>query len=179
MSYEGPPGLISLRAVFLLQTLFAPATWAVPCIVAYGPPVVNNWVHARTRRVPTEIVRDLGTSLKAAADPQHIGMSSTRRFGRFPRHFPGSIPNILWSSGLRTQWWGEIRCHNHDYRKTTAYRSRPARHVESRGADVHIRIVAWFLGRLLGLTVAAVSGRSTGPRVCRRAQPAWCLCRDH
>jgi len=63
-------------AVFLLQTLFAPATWAVPCIVPYGPPVVNNWVHARTRRVPTEIVRDLTTGLKAVVDPQHLGILS-------------------------------------------------------------------------------------------------------
>ena len=63
-------------AVFLLQTLFAPATWAVPCIVPYGSPVVNNWVHARTRRVPTEIVRDLTTGLKAVVDPQHLGILS-------------------------------------------------------------------------------------------------------
>ena len=69
--------VITPRAVFLLQTLFAPATWAVPCIVAYGSPVVNNWVHARTRRVPTEIVRDLGTNLKAAVDPQHLGILSS------------------------------------------------------------------------------------------------------
>jgi len=67
-------GFADLRAVFLLQTLFVPATWAVPCIVPYGPPVVNNWVHARTRRVPTEIVRDLASSLKAVVDPQHLGI---------------------------------------------------------------------------------------------------------
>ena len=64
--------VITPWAVFLLQTLFAPATWAVPCIVAYGPPVVNNSVHARNRRVLTEIMRDLPTSLKASADPAYL-----------------------------------------------------------------------------------------------------------
>jgi hypothetical protein len=66
--------VVTPRAVFLLQTVFVPATWAVPSIVPYGPPVVNNWVHARDRRVPTEIVRDLPTGLKASPDPQHLGI---------------------------------------------------------------------------------------------------------
>ncbi len=74
MSFEGPPSLSRIRAVFLLQTLFAPATWAVPCIVPYGPPVVNNGVHALTRRMLPAIVRDLATGLKAVVDPQHFGI---------------------------------------------------------------------------------------------------------
>ena len=61
--------MFDLWAVFRLQTLFAPATWAVPCIVAYRPPVVNNSPYARDCRVPPTIVRPRSISLKPLADP--------------------------------------------------------------------------------------------------------------
>jgi hypothetical protein len=83
------------RAVFLLQTLFVPASWAVPCIVPYGPPVVNNWVHARTRRVPTEIVRDPATSLKLPPDPQHLGICSASEIDLISRPFGWLNPQHL------------------------------------------------------------------------------------
>ena len=100
-------------AVFLLQTLFAPATWAVPCIVAYRPPVVNNRVHERNCRVLPEIVRYPPTSLKPSPYPQHLVLSSSDRFGaisrRFWSRFGGAIPNILWYRWGFRQWWGESR----------------------------------------------------------------------
>ena len=103
MSFEGPPSLSRIRAVFLLQTLFAPATWAVPCIVPYRPPVVNNRVHERNCRVLPEIVRDPLTSLKASTDPQHLVISSSDGVGAILRsiwpRFSAPIPNILCFEG--------------------------------------------------------------------------------
>ena len=154
MSYEGPPGLISLRAVFLLQTLFAPATWAVPCIVPYGPPVVNNSVHERNCRVPTEIVRYLPTSLKAPVDPQHLVISSSDGFATisgpvWPR-LGGVIPNILWLGGLRTQWWGWIRLHNQRYRKPPRTGATPRHGKVTRGSRAYTRLVGGWTPEELG-----------------------------
>ncbi len=96
-------GLSDLWAVFLLQTLFVPATWAVASIVPYGSPVVNSPVHARNCRVPTEIVRCPPTSLKAPTDPQHLVISSSDGFramsGAFWPRFGWAIPNILCLGG--------------------------------------------------------------------------------
>ena len=82
------------RAVFRLQTLFAPATWAVDHIVPYGPPAVNNSVHARNRRVLTEIGRDPPTSLKAASDPCILCFSEPSDLVDFRAGLGGAMHNI-------------------------------------------------------------------------------------
>ena len=58
-------------------------------------------MHERNCRVPTEIVRDLPTSLKASPDPTYLVIYRLARFGGFPRPFRRGNPQHLAFGVLR------------------------------------------------------------------------------